>query len=168
MCNENWNSKEDSNEFNDTIEVDNIMVPAQVEHLGSNAQSSALVVENALPTEDFQNLFAARNYSIMPMPQYVIRMQQFEFRRQSIEYLTALYDRWLTRQSSHDSSWLLDNSCDVCGINVDGLSVLPLFLKHISCGHSICSTCLVTKRFIFVNLGLPICCNTCKSCWLQF
>jgi hypothetical protein len=108
-------------------------------------------------------------------------------RRESHIFMATLFDQWLVRQPIHDPLIHADVECDVCETNVDDIGVMvavrrrefgPLsmpepfnthhFLKHIGCGHAICSTCLLVKRFLFVNLGLPVCCNVCKVCWLQF
>jgi hypothetical protein len=108
-------------------------------------------------------------------------------RRESHIFMATLFDQWLVRQPIHDPLIHADVECDVCELNVDDIGVMvavrrrefgPMsmpepfnthhFLKHIGCGHAICSTCLLVKRFLFVNLGLPVCCNVCKVCWLKF
>jgi hypothetical protein len=141
-------------------------------------------IQRAPPVDDFMRVFLMRNFEVMPVSPFVRRIQRFEFRRASIELMDSLYNQWLTRQVSHQALVHQNDECDACGTNVEDLAVvapltfrtlilpvpfnIPSFLKHISCGHTICSTCLITKRLIFVNFGLPICCNTGGTCWLQF
>ena len=124
----------------------------------------------------------------MPMPQYVVRMQNFEFRRESHIFMATLFNQRVVRQPIHDPLIHADLEFDVCETNVDDIGVMVAvrrrefglmiqkpepynthhFLKHIGCGHAICSKCLLVKRFLFGNLVLTICCNMCKVCWLQF
>jgi hypothetical protein len=177
MCKDNWTT---DNVNAEVIIVAPLVRPAEViDHLMPGPER--------LPDAGFQQLFFGRDFSIMPMPQYVVRMQNFEFRRESHIFMATLFDQWLVRQPIHDPLIHADVECDVCETNVDDIGVKvavrrrefgPMsmpepfnthhFLKHIGCGHAICSTCLLVKRFLFVNLGLPVCCNVCKVCWLQF
>ena len=92
-------------------------------------------------------------------------MQISEFRRQSLEVMAPFYDQKLNRQLSHNMQLHPDEECD---LHVDDLALVASrkyrllmilvqteimhFLKHVTCGHTIFSTCLVAKRFIFVNL----------------
>ena len=193
MCNDNWTvSSTNLNEAsNVSLLVDPLtevipggipattVTPVALSIVPVNSQVSALTTQS-----NFQRLFADRDFSRMHVPQFVVRMQRFDFRRQSLEFMAPLYDQWLNRQLSHNMLLHQDEECDVCGTHVNDLALvasreyrtlmIPVqteithFLKHVSCGHTICSTCLVAKRFIFVNLGLPICCSLCGTCWLQF
>ena len=104
----------------------------------------------------------------MAVPQILVRMQIFDFRRQFLEVMAPFYDQKLNRQLSHNMQLHPDEECYVCGIHVDGLALVASweyrllmilvqteimhFLKHVTCGHTIFFTCLVAKRFIFVNL----------------
>ena len=114
---------------------------------------------------DFQRLFATRDFSRLPVPQFLVRMQIFDFRRQSLEVMAPFYVPRLNRQLSHNMQLHPDEECD---LHVDDLALVASrkyrllmilvqteimhFLKHVTCGHTIFSTCLVAKRFIFVNL----------------
>jgi len=44
---------------------------------------------------DFQRLFAARDFSRMAVPQILVRMQIFDFRRQFLEVMAPFYDQRL-------------------------------------------------------------------------
>ena len=169
MCNDNWTPNESNNQNRNDIDRVSVEIVAR---------------PNEIQPDDFFRIFDARDFNRMPMPQYIFRIQRFDFRRETLEIMSTLFDQWLTNQSSHNVLLHHDEECDVCGTHVNDLAlVAPMLsrtlmipvaasishdLKHISCGHTICSTCLVVKRVIFVNLGLPICCNLCGTCWLQF
>ena len=73
---------------------------------------------------DFQRLFADRDFSRMPVPQFAVRMQRFDLRRQSLEVRAPLYDQRLNRQLSHNMQLHPDKECYVCGIHVDGLALV--------------------------------------------
>jgi hypothetical protein len=170
MCNENWKASPNEKVNNDENNFAHMPVVA------------ARVVNNNVPEEGFQRLFFGRDFARLPMPQFAIRMQRFDFRRESIEFMNTLFNQWLLRQPSYNPLLHVDNECDECGTHVDDLEFVAQaralmipgyleaqhYLKHITCSHTICSACLVTKRFIFVNLGFPICCNSCGVCWLSF
>ena len=180
MCNDNWTVSPDKqiniDENNLAIEVSSPILFAPIPVV------AARVVNNSVPEEGFQRLFFARDFARLPMPQYVIRMQRFDFRRESVRFMNTLFNQWLLRQQSYNPLLHVTSACDECGTHVNDLELVahaqalmipgyfeaPHYLKLISCSHTICSACLVTKRFIFVNLGLPICCNSCGVCWLQF
>ena len=180
MCNDNWtaspNKQINENENNLAIEL-----PPQPFLFAPIPVVAARVV-NSVPEVEFQRLFFARDFARLPMPQYVIRMQRFDFRRESVMFMNTLFNQWLLRQQSYNPLLHVESVCDECGTHVNDLELVthartlmmpgylevPHYLKLISCSHTICSACLVTKRFIFVNLGLPICCNSCGVCWLQF
>ena len=180
MCSGNWKNDNNNVDGNNVTPFALQIVPAEVvEPLEQGPER--------LPSAGFQQLFFGRDFARLPMAPYVVRMQNFEFRRESHIFMATLFDQWLERQPSHDPLIHADVECDVCETNVDDIGVMVVvrrrefgpmaipepcnvhhFLKHIGCGHAICSTCLLVKRFLFVNLGLPICCNVCKVCWLQF
>ena len=130
---------------------------------------------------NFQRVFAGRDFSRIPVAQYIMRLQRFHFRHTTSAFRTLLFNQWLARQPSHNEILHATQECDVCSTRFDEIENVALrnqlflfqvlgshYLKHIACGHSICSSCLLEKRFIFVNLGLEICCNVCSICWLQF
>lgn len=94
---------------------------------------------------DFQRLFASRDFSVMPMPQFVMRMQRFHFRRVDVMVLDG-FEQWLARQRLY--TWSdLSNVCNHCDLPVepwtlgshlmfrtllvqDGANVLHFFKTH--------------------------------------
>ena len=95
MCNDNWTvSSTNLNEAsNVSLLVDpsgeipaTTVTPVALSIVLVNSQVSALTTQS-----DFQRLFADRDFSRMHVPQFVVRMQRFDFRRQSLEVM-APYD----------------------------------------------------------------------------
>ena len=184
MCSDNWESLFPENNNGESVAEPKsapFLAPVSASNSPFNFQRDS--VGNVNQDGAIQS-FLAMDFSSLPVSQYVIRMQKFEFRHHSLQFAAVLFDRWLSSQISHDNFSLESDSCDVCEYRLNDLASVahfpnralmipceyaevPHFLKHIACGHAICSTCLVAKRFIFVNLGLPICCNKCETCWLQ-
>jgi hypothetical protein len=170
MCNDNWTVSHDKQINNDE---DNLSIELSPQPIVTAPIPVvvARVVNNSVPEEGFLRLFFGRDFARFPMSQYAIRMQRFHFRRESVSFMKALFNQWLLRQQSYNPLLHVASACDECGTHVNHLELVaeaPPYLKLMSCNHTICSACLVTKEFIFVNLGLPICCNSCGVCWLQF
>ena len=138
------------------------------------------VAPNPFPAAELREGFVINPWNMAPLPmsRYVIRMQKFHFRRQSIAFMANLFNEWLERQPSHNPLDVVDPTCDHCDQRIEYLhdqarlanrpgDVFPYnglpFLKHVACGHSICHNCMQPKKFIFTRLGLPICCNRCEE-----
>jgi hypothetical protein len=135
----NW-SPHDNNEVNDEVNVE-VHVEANIEvNLVANIEANVAANDvpfNHAPTArsvaryaaarmahvtfnqeyaeanetNFQRVFAGRDFSRLPVSQYIIRLQGFHFRHTTPAFRTPLFNQWLARQPSHNE--LLHRECDV-------------------------------------------------------
>ena len=153
MCNDDWSLNEDSDD--------------EVPELVHLFHADRVV-------NDHLNAFYGSNQSNRRMPDFAIRAQTFQFRRYPVATLSLIFEEWMTNLHSPVGV----DSCHHCALQLNVRENVDFFvtiddsglmhaLKLAPCGHSVCSRCIQTKRFIFQVLGLPICCNVCKTCWLS-
>ena len=158
MCNDLWTM--DVDESNDNALLTENAVPSEnaianafsIENLSNrntiapSNQRLRSFAERERARTDFQRLFASRDFSVMPMPQFVMRMQRFHFRRVDVMVLDGLFEQWLARQRLY--TWSdLSNVCNHCDLPVepwtlgshlmfrtllvqDGANVLHFFKTH--------------------------------------
>ena len=115
------------------------------------------------------NDFYQRDQHSMPMPEYMVRAQLFQFRRYPLVTLMLIFDHWLAQLMP-----LWNQTCDQCGLRLDELEAINSranlgqpFVRLAPCDHFVCSRCIQQKRFLFVELGFVICCRVCRTCWLN-
>jgi hypothetical protein len=185
MCNSNWSSHV-NNEVNDEVNVE-VHAEANIEaNVVANIEANDVPFDHAPAVRsvsryaaarmahvtfnqdyaeandvNFQQMFAGRDFSRIPVAQYIMRLQRFHFRHTTPAFRTPLFNQW------HDVySTRFDEIENVALRNQLFLfqALGSHYLNHIVCGLSICSSCLLENRFIFVKLGLVICCNVCGIC----
>jgi hypothetical protein len=118
------------------------MLKSHCSTIDSSSRSYRASRAERLPDAGFQQLFFGRVFSRMPMPQYVIRKQNFEFRRESHILMATLFDQWLVRQPIHDPLIHADVECDVCETNVDYIRTMVAVRRR-------AKNVVMKNRFIF-------------------
>jgi hypothetical protein len=62
---------------------------------------------------NFQRVFAGRDFSRLPVSQYIFRLQGFHFRQTTPAFRNPLFNQWLVRQPSHNELLHAPRECDV-------------------------------------------------------